>query len=265
VPDYRTKKQKQRGRLFFYLTSGLKWNVGDRVAFYTMTTSPEADKPILTSWGNLVADARRVCPRTLIEAGYVDDKRAAYLYDLEDIEQKFKFEYAGCITNEGNDVIHALVAGQFLPVNWIRERWLKHHNTPQFKVVLIKAGNNPRLVKYLLEQYIAGQDLIARLVVSKRWIYPGCRADWLALVGECKTDLGDVAGYLAAREIWDNLMWKTKPADEMIRSLRNDRIITLCRRIHREKLNGTKNPDYFLGKSGELAIASWPQRPRASE
>lgn len=243
---YQSAIQKRRRRLYFYLTSGLKWNVGERVSFYTMTTAPEALQSVTASWADLVLDARRMSPRKMIEGGYVSVRKAAYVYELNDVDDNFKFEYAGCVTDEGNGVIHALVAGEFLPVSWVRERWLYHHKTPQFKIKLVKAGDNKRLVKYILEQYIAQQDSLVRLIVSQNWLYRGCRADWLAMLKEYKTDFGDVTGYLRAREEWDNLMWKNNTASPLIDSLRNERLIKIYRRIHREKLNGSKHPNYYV-------------------
>jgi len=81
--------------------------------------------------------------------------------------------YRGVDTEEGYGVLHLLVAvppgrgrsARFLcSVEWIREAWEDVHGARQFRVVPVRAGASSirKLSRYIVSQYIGGQDALIR-------------------------------------------------------------------------------------------------------
>lgn len=245
---FKTPNQRKRARLFFYLKSGVIRHNSEDIRFHTYTTSPDAKGDIKKAFNKLVQDIRRKTPEDM--APYCTNRSYYWAYAGRDVEEPLKFEYAGCKTNEGLGVVHVLVAGDYIPVNYLRDRWLKYHNTPQLKVLLVnRQGDLDKRIGYLLRQYIVGQNLYQHLLLSKNWLYPGAREQFKALVFENVEQHGAL-GYQIALQEWERSLWLRYPAQRVIDSRRNDKLLKKHRDIHHAKINGSKNSDYYLGLQG---------------
>ena len=85
-----------------------------------------------------------------------------------------QISYRGVDTEEGRGVLHLLVAvppgygrsGRFLvSVEWIRRVWQDLHGARQFRIVPVRAGkaSSRRLSRYIVSQYVGGQDALVRM------------------------------------------------------------------------------------------------------
>jgi len=247
---HKDKQTKKRGRLFFYLKSGMILHNSEDIRFHTYTTSGQAKEDVAYSFKKLVQDIRRHTPQDMVDGGYCTSKTFSWAYSYryqKDVDEPLKFEYAGCKTSEGNGVVHVLTAGDYIPVKYLREKWIEYHDTPQLKVVLVKPGSHlEKTVGYLLQQYIAGQDHYERLLVSRHWLYPGARRQFLELIKTNKALFGTQAGFLIAINDWERSLWLHYEAHYKTDSLRDEQLIKKHRRIHKEKMNGRKERDYYV-------------------
>ena len=86
--------------------------------------------------------------------------------------------YCGVDTEEGHGVLHLLIAvppgrgrsARFLvSVEWVRGVWEEVHGARQFRVVPVRRGEASarRLSRYIVSQYVAGQDALVRLSRSR--------------------------------------------------------------------------------------------------
>ena len=106
------------------------------------------------------------------------------------IERKFKayeVHFFKVQTYEVNGVLHMVWAIRFKHAVWISQRWLSDrwgeiHGSPIVYIRRVKGGDDglKRISRYLVSQYLAGQDAIAR--VSWSW-----RRDGLAIGRAWKT------------------------------------------------------------------------------
>jgi len=87
-------------------------------------------------------------------------------------KEKRKVEYWRLTTREGNGVIHSLLAapGESLYVEhkWLSAQWRRIHGAPRVYVKRYKQtpGSKERVSKYLVSQYMAGQEAGVRLSAS---------------------------------------------------------------------------------------------------
>jgi len=122
------KEQRKRKRLYFYLRSGLLWNAGEDLRFLTLTSAPGSPPDLGASFHHLVVVVRRTSAskgswRTV--GLKVED--LGKFYPGKPVDEPLRFQYAGCRTDEGHGVIHLMVAGDYLPVRWLRSWWMKIH------------------------------------------------------------------------------------------------------------------------------------------
>lgn len=89
--------------------------------------------------------------------------------------EKRKVQFWRLTTREGLGVIHSLLAcpgdrSLFVDFEWLSAQWLSIHGAPRVYVKRYQAsgGSRERVSKYLVSQYIAGQEAGVRLSASYR-------------------------------------------------------------------------------------------------
>jgi hypothetical protein len=89
--------------------------------------------------------------------------------------EKRKVQYWRLITREGLGVIHSLLAcpgdrSLYVEHKWLSGQWRRIHGAPRVYVKRYKAGggSKERVSKYLVSQYMAGQEAGVRLSASYR-------------------------------------------------------------------------------------------------
>lgn len=87
-------------------------------------------------------------------------------------KEKRKVQYWRLTTREGNGVIHSLLAAPgeslYLEHKWLVRQWLRIHGASRVYVKRYKqaGGSRERVSRYLVSQYIAGQEAGVRLSAS---------------------------------------------------------------------------------------------------
>lgn len=88
-------------------------------------------------------------------------------------KEKRKVQYWRLTTREGNGVIHSLLAAPgeqslYVEHKWLSNQWRRIHGAPRVYVKRYKAGggSKERVSKYLVSQYIAGQEAGVHLSAS---------------------------------------------------------------------------------------------------
>lgn len=251
-PFYRESVKRKRGRLFFYLKSGLAYHQGDDVRFLTLTSADDSPDDITYSFKRLVQEIRRLTPQFLIDWKLITLHQAARYYAGKPADEPLTIEYCGCRTNEGNGVIHVLFVGDYIPFKWLQDTWQRVHGAFHVNVKRVRTGTADKVAGYCLGQYITNQDGFVRMVVSKGWLYPGARAEFKALVGEKQKALGYEAGFKAAVKEWtfkmyDHMRRPQKGWDWICQREMANQVVR-HRNAHRNALRGSYRYTHFEEK-----------------
>ncbi len=230
------KEERKRKRLFFYLRSGLLWNAAGDMRFLTLTSAPGSPPDLGRSFNRLVTVIRRTTPQRLVEDGWLKVEDLGKVYPGKPVDEPLRFEYAGCRTDEGHGVIHLMVAGDYLPVRWLRSWWIKIHAARQLNIQLIKGGD--KVAGYILGQYIGKQNKFVRMYVSRGWLFPGARKSFLELIRRRKAELGDTLGYKTALDDWNAYLLAHRPATSVLAAEDRDASMKAHRRDHHARLSG---------------------------
>jgi len=207
------KEKRKRGRLFFALKSGQILHSTAELRFLTLTSAPDSPKDMKYSFNRLVQEIRRQTPRKLHKGGYINDSQLINRF-APDFDRNLLIEYCGCRTSEGYGVIHVLLAGDFLPVRWLRETWQNIHGAHHLNIQLVKKKTASKVSGYILSQYITEQDFYIRGFCSRGWLYPGARKEFKDLIKHRQEQFGYEAGFKLAIQEWENLLWlKVKPSE----------------------------------------------------
>lgn len=230
------KEQRKRKRLYFYLRSGLLWNAAGDMRFLTLTSAPGSPPDLGRSFNRLVTVIRRTTPQRLVEDGWLKVEDLGRFYPGKPIDEPLRFRYAGCRTDEGHGVIHLLVAGDYLPVRWLRSWWMKIHAARQLNIQLIKGGD--KVAGYILGQYIGKQNKFVRLYVSRDWLFPGARKSFLELIRRRKAELGDTLGFKTALDDWNAYLLAHRPVTAVLAAEDRDASMKAHRKDHYARLSG---------------------------
>ena len=207
--DYRalTSNQKQGKRLFSALQSGLLWNKNKSMRFLTLTSGNDSPRDVMRSFNHLVTNIRRTKIAALVDNGYIPLVTFGHFYPDRQPDDTLTIDYLAMETTEGNGVIHALIIGDYLPQKWLSNEWKRIHCAWNVDIRAPRSSNkNLTFARYMLAQYIKGQNGIRRVNCSKNWVYPGWRADFKRLIRDSKAELGDKAGFDQAILTWTYLM-----------------------------------------------------------
>jgi len=233
---FRSGKERKNGRLYYMIKDGLTVHACDQIRFLTLTSSKDAPDDIIYSLKRLVQAARRVTPLALYSAGYLTKYAFETYYD--DYEAGLKVEYCGCVTSEGNGVVHLLVAGDYIPVRWLRERWKEYHNSTQLVIKKLRPADLDRTSAYILGQYLSNQNGYVRGIHSRGWVYPGAKKDFKRLLRARVAEFGETVGYEIAKDEYARALSSRKSVGP---SLDNEMLIAeekTCRKAHRASLKG---------------------------
>ena len=231
-----SKEQRKRKRLYFYLRSGLLWNAAGDMRFLTLTSAPGSPPDLGRSFNRLVTVIRRTTPQRLVEEKWVTLGELEKFYPGKPIDEPLRFEYAGCRTDEGHGVMHLMVAGDYLPVRWLRSLWVKIHAARQLNIQLIKGGD--KVAGYILGQYIGKQHKFVRLYVSRDWLFPGARKSFLELIRRRKAELGDTLGFETALDDWNAYLLAHRPVTAVLAAEDRDASMKAHRKDHYARLSG---------------------------
>ena len=210
-------KTKQGSRLFCTLQSGLLWNARKSLRFMTLTSADESPKDVQRSFNRLVTTIRRTTPADLVDNGYI--RYIGRFYQDKLIDEPLNLDYMAVETSEGNGVIHALMTGDYLPHDWLSDQWKIIHKAWNVDIRRPKGEHgNQKIARYILAQYVKGQEGIKRVTCSQNWIYPGWRDDLKRLIAENK-ERDQENGYKKAIHVWDMCMLtQTKPYEVYMQS-----------------------------------------------
>jgi hypothetical protein len=176
-----TEKEKRlkrkRNRYYHALSSGMTWHKNDYQYFLTLTSSPTSPG-LMESFNHFVTVVRMASPDYLVKCRYISRKEALKWYPAETWTRCFKFEFCCLQTSEGCGVLHIVFAGDRLPIGFIRHLWDNIHGARQIVIKHIEKGEDSRLKKYLMKQYLYSQEGFIRYSCSSNWVYPGFRRDW---------------------------------------------------------------------------------------
>lgn len=203
-PAYLLKRKK--GRFYWLLQSGLTYHAGEVVRFVTLTSSDESPemREMPYSLKKLILDIRRLTPNKLVKSGYLRDSQLKNYYPRRDRDAGLCFECAYCRTSEGNGVIHAASVGDYIPQPWLSDTWMEKHRAWNVNISLVEKDN--LIKKYMMRQYLAGQESFIRGGSTHQWLFPHAREQWLTLLKVFKTYPHDDAGYQVALHHWNSIL-----------------------------------------------------------
>jgi hypothetical protein len=158
--------------MYSRVRSGLRRHKGEKLKFLTLTSANESSD-LKTHWEILRKRIKRLKPSRLMKNGWITKHQMAKLY--KNYNRLFKFDYFVVRTAEGNGVLHVLFFGDYIPYDWIKENWVEIHGAWSVSISETKTGiySPNSLTKYILTQYIQGQNAIEHYYFSKNWVFPG--------------------------------------------------------------------------------------------
>jgi hypothetical protein len=122
---------------------------------------------------------KRLTPLKLLQTGYIlpDDLRR--YYPNKPLNEPLEYEYHRIRTNEGNNVLHLITVGDFIPRYWLVDQWDTLHESPNISITEISNTNYGQRAKYVVTQYVSDQkSSYVRSSMSKNFIYPNWRSDY---------------------------------------------------------------------------------------
>lgn len=152
----RSCQAKLRRRYYMALKSGMQFHRGKRLRFLTLT-SPPGKESVLQRWKKLLAMINR---------------------------RKKEFDYILLETAEGNGVLHIIIT-QHLSVEWLRKKWDLINEMPPDEHVQLDiryVDDEKKVSRYLVSQYLGGQDQMRSWTCSRKWLWTGYRRDWMDFV-----------------------------------------------------------------------------------
>lgn len=148
---------------------------GNSIRFITLTSSiGSAD--IQRHFRTLQKRIKRLTPLKLVQSGYINYNSLHYYYPNCKLGQHFDFEYLKVRTSEGNGVLHIVFKGEYIPFEWLCDQWDDIHNSPITDIKIVK--KNKKMARYLVTQYMSGQDMFIRYSWSWGWVYRGFVGMW---------------------------------------------------------------------------------------
>lgn len=178
---------KKRGRQFHRVQSGVQkaLDSGKTIRFLTLTSSPGSERDVNQDFQILKMRIRR--------------------------KYKAGFEYAKIRTNEGNDVLHIVFWGSYIPQSWLSSQWSEIHQAKVVDIRMLKKFAGYRLSDYLSKQavsgYLANQDgcTYSRMSWSFHWVYVGFCRTWRTLLRLFEVGhTADKRRYETALQLWKN-------------------------------------------------------------
>jgi len=128
------------------------------------------------------ANRRRLRVITLTSSSRALDINDSFQVLLKRIRRRWKsgFEYWKLRTSEGNDVLHIIFSGPWIPQSWLSRSWKQIHASP---VVYIQELRQKRkkLISYLMTHYLPAHDdgrLYTRMSWSWGWVFRGFAGAW---------------------------------------------------------------------------------------
>lgn len=102
-------------------------------------------------------------------------------------EKYGRFEFISVVTNEGNGVIHVLIAG--LPFIWFGRllRWWNTIHGMGFVWISKFRGSAQDISSYLMSQYLSKQECLFRFKMSNNWICKEFMKYW-RIIKNCSRD-----------------------------------------------------------------------------
>lgn len=164
--QYEADRRLIRRRKGYYRTlkTGMVYNEGEDLHFLTLTT-PDVWylPPIFVRWRKLLEHLRH---------------------------RRRSFEWLAQETNEGNGVLH-IVTTKYLPVKLVRVKWDALNRRPEGVCVDIKrlsSDQRGKVVRYLVSQYLAGQNLFVDYRCSRGWLWKGATKDYKDFRRRCREE-----------------------------------------------------------------------------
>lgn len=186
------KKNRRIKRIYLKAKTGiLKWTLlGIPLRHMVLTTSLEAQvrnnpEQLRIDAKELKKRIKRVTPLKLVKQGFITTSDLRRYYSNKPINEALKLEYQQIRTNEGNGVLHLLVASDFIPHYWISKNWEEIHYSPNVSIRLVDKNEDKKISGYLANQmckYLSDQDCTyIRTSASQNWIYKGWAIDYASL------------------------------------------------------------------------------------
>lgn len=170
VKNVKIWSPKQR-RAYHRTMSGYKFAeyLGSRLRFMTLTTSNKGSERSLSNDLSILV------------------KRIRRRYN--------RFEYIRVRTDEGNGVLHLIYRGGFIPQSWLSSQWKNIHYSWNVDI----RDTQRYHLKYVINQYLAGQSGFERYSTTWNWVFPGYVAKW----NQFKKWYRNVAV-----DLWDKYLYK---------------------------------------------------------
>ena len=128
------------------------------------------------------ANRRRLRVITLTSSSRALDINDSWQVLLKRIRRRWRsgFEYWKLRTSEGNDVLHIIFSGPWIPQSWLSRSWKEIHASP---IVYIQELRQKRkkLISYLMTHYLPAHDdgrLYTRMSWSWGWVFRGFAGAW---------------------------------------------------------------------------------------
>jgi len=128
------------------------------------------------------ANRRRLRVITLTSSSRALDINDSWQVLLKRIRRRWRsgFEYWKLRTSEGNDVLHIVFSGPWIPQSWLSCSWEEIHDSP---IVYIQELRQKRkkLISYLMTHYLPAHDhgkLYTRMSWSWGWVFRGFAGAW---------------------------------------------------------------------------------------
>ena len=185
---HRRSWDRKRRRAYHRILSGIRRHKGERLRFLTLTSSPEARRPITKDFRVLKERIRRLTPLRLVRLGYLTLKDCRYYYGSKPLNEPLRFDYFWVETSEGNGVLHILYFGDYIPQKWLSDAWRDIHQSPIVDIratkSVVKGFNKDmkRLAVYCVVQYCAEQDKFIRYGWGWGWVFRGFVRVWELLL-----------------------------------------------------------------------------------
>lgn len=128
------------------------------------------------------ANRRRLRVITLTSSSRALDINDSWQVLLKRIRRRWRsgFEYWKLRTSEGNDVLHIIFSGPWIPQSWLSCSWEEIHASPIVYIQELRQKRK-RLISYLMTHYLPAHDdgrLYTRMSWSWGWVFRGFAGAW---------------------------------------------------------------------------------------
>jgi len=152
---------------------------GEFLRFLTLSTAPNMKRSLGSAWHILIIDIKRLSIDRLLKDGYLKKDKINYFYGDKDWSSFMKCSYLVVETTEGvSGVYHILMYGDYLPHQWLKDRWLSITGSAKSLWIEFIKGSDKAVGEYVISQYVSGQSKFKKYSCSRDFTFQGFADYW---------------------------------------------------------------------------------------